>query len=75
MDVIDNGYSDKKDIDFLKQRLAELEKKEYKSMIGFIDYIIREREADGRSTRHFAELIKELEKWKGDIHINDTTYQ
>ena len=26
-------------------------------------------------TRLLGELIRELEKWKGDIDINDTTYQ
>ena len=76
MDVIDNGYTKQKQIEQLEQLLAELKKEESKRLIDFISEIIIEREAEKRSTRHFQELIGELEKWKGDmLDINDITYQ
>lgn len=76
MDVIDNGYTKQKQIEQLEQLLAELKKEESKRLIDFINEIIIEREAENRSTRHFQELIGELEKWKGDmLDINDITYQ
>ena len=76
MDVIDNGYTNNKEIELLRQRLAELEKRESKLLVDFIKDIIEEREAEKRSTRHFEELIGELKKWQGGIiDINDISYQ
>lgn len=76
MDVIDNGYTSQKEIDLLRQRLAELEKNESKLLIDFINEMIHEKEIKGLSTRHFEELIRELENWHGDaLDINDITYR
>ena len=75
MDVIDNGYSDQKEIEFLRQRLAELEKKESKLLIEFVEELIVEREAKDLSTKHFVELIRELKSWVGEsLNIHDITY-
>ncbi len=76
IEVIVNGYSDEKELQLLKQRISELEKKDSKLLVDFINEIIFEREAENRSTRHFEELIRELEKWDGGmLYINDITYQ
>lgn len=76
MEVIDNGYTDEKEIKILRERLAELEKMDSKPLIDFIKKVIEERDLEGRSTRHFEELIRELEKWHEEIlYINDITYQ
>ncbi len=76
MDVIDNGYSDSKEIEFLRQRLAQLEKKESKLLIELIDEKIHEREVKGLSIRHFEELKRELVNWYGEsLDINDITYR
>lgn len=76
MDIIDNGYSDRKEIEFLRQRLAQLEKKESKLLIELINEMIHEREIKGLSTRHFEELIRELVNWHGEsLDINDITYR
>ena len=76
MDVIQNGYSDQKEIEFLRQRLAELEKKESKPLIEFVNEMIHEREVKGLSVRHFEELIREIANWQGEsLDINDITYR
>lgn len=76
LEVIVNGYSDEKEKKLLKERLIELERKDTKLLVEFIGEMIIEREAEKRSTRHFEELIRELEKWDGGLlYINDITYQ
>ena len=76
IEVIVNGYTNQREIELLKQRLAELEKKDSKLLIEFIDEMIHEREVKGLSTRHFEELKRELLNWQGEsLDINDITYR
>ncbi|MCO5723217.1 phage integrase SAM-like domain-containing protein [Robiginitalea marina] len=77
MEVIDNGYANnQKQIEYHKQKLAELEKKEPKLLIDFIKEMIHEKETKGLSVRHFEELVKEMENWQGDsLDINDISYR
>ena len=76
MDVIDNGHTTKEEIEHLRQRLTELEGKESKLLIEFVNEMIHEREVKGLSVRHFEELIREIVNWhKEPLVINDITYR
>jgi len=75
IDVMENGVPAAADrIAELKAELARLEKVQPLPAVSFIRELNHEKQHLGRSTRHFEELIQQIEGFKADLDLNDITY-
>ena len=79
--IILKGVSQEQELSS-EQRIFELEK-ELKRLrdqvpqlvVPFIESMIEERQLQGKSSRHFEELIAEINKWQPNLDLNELTYE
>lgn len=58
----------------LERQLKALKEQVPQPIIPFLEAMIEERQLQGKSTRHFEELVSEINKWQPDMDFNDLTY-
>lgn len=58
----------------LERQLKVLKEQVPQPIIPFVEAMIEERQLQGKSTRHFEELVSEINKWQSDLDFNDLTY-
>ncbi|MDV7138251.1 phage integrase SAM-like domain-containing protein [Maribacter sp. TH_r10] len=79
INVIKNGYEgdDLQEIEFLKRRLALLEKRQPTEFFGFVQKLIEEKRLSGKSIRHFEEAQTQVINYFGEstLDINDINYE
>ncbi len=68
------GFDKAERIKVLEKELNRLKNIRDQPLIPFVETIISEKQVVGMSTKHFSELIRELQKFNPDLDLNDITY-